>query len=145
MKHVKPCIAALLAVAASSAFADTCTVSGNYKFCRDARGNTYTVQNYGAQSFTQGSNTRTGSRWQSSTLRAGDDLSFTSGTDKRGRAWNSTTQKIGDGLTVTSGRDSDGNAFNLTAQKIGDYTYYSGTDGDGNPVNYTCGPYGCDR
>jgi len=75
-------IAVLLLISGSASAG--CIGSGSLKNCYDDDGNAYTVQKFGNSTYVNGSNSRTGSRW------------------------NQDSQRIGNS-TYTNGRDADGN------------------------------------
>lgn len=102
MKKILAIVVGLIAMPASA----QCLGSGAFTFCSDASGNSYTTTRVGNQSYTTGTNSRTGSSWNQSTSRVGD-WSFTQGQDARGRSWNSTTNPLG----FTNGIDADGNSY----------------------------------
>ena len=73
--------------------------------CNDNSGNTYNVTKFGNTSTVYGSNSRTGSRWSSTTNKIGNST-YTTGRDKRGNSWSTTTTPYG-----SFGRDSRGNSW----------------------------------
>ncbi|MCD6006871.1 hypothetical protein [Halomonas sp. IOP_31] len=112
------CLAALLATTAQA----DCYGSGSIKNCYDAQsGNSYSVQQIGNQTYINGSNSRTGSRW------------------------NQTSQRIGN-TTYHNGRSASGDTWRGTSTQIGGSTYHNGTDSSGNPYSgiTNCGIAGCD-
>lgn len=97
-----------------------CIVSSTFSSCNDARsGNSYTTQNFGSTTITNGHNARTGSSWSQTDQRIGG-TTFTTGRAANGNSWSSTTQSLGGGFSSQSGVDSSGRSFNRT-----------------------CGPFGC--
>lgn len=112
--------AALLSAMSLPAHAQ-CVGSSSYYNCYDSSsGNSYTVQDYGGQTYMTGSNTRTGS------------------------SWSQQSYDLGGGMTSTYGRSSDGGNWNMTTTDYGNgYSTYSGTDSDGNYVSGSCGLMGC--
>ena len=120
-------VAAMLAANQASA---ACTGTDAYKTCRDAQGNSYTVQQIGNQTTVRGRNANTGSTWSQSTQRIGNS-SYTRGRDRDGNSWNASSSTYGN-TTYTRGRDSDGNSFSSTTSRVGNSTYTYGRDSDGD-------------
>ena len=96
-----------------------CIGSGSLKNCYDDTGNVYTIQEFGNSTYVNGSNSRTGSRWNQQSQRIGNST-YTTGQDADGNSWNSTSTRVGNS-TITNGIDSDGNAFSQTCNKYGCY------------------------
>ncbi|MFQ2440558.1 hypothetical protein ACSZMF_14220 [Aeromonas caviae] len=96
-----------------------CIGSGSLKTCYDDSGNTYTVQKFGNSTYVNGSNSRTGSRWNQDSQRIGNST-YTNGRDADGNSWNSTATKMGN-TTIINGRDSTGKTFSTICDKNGCY------------------------
>lgn len=106
MKHLA--ITLGLAVCAFSAQA-TCTGSGSLRYCSDTNGNSYTVQQYGNTTYTQGSNASTGSNWNQTSSTSGN-TTYHNGTAANGNSWSGTSSTYG-GTTYHNGTDSRGNSY----------------------------------
>ena len=113
--------AILLASAWAGAASAECYGSGGLYNCYDSSsGNSYTVQDFGGQTYMTGRNSRTGSTWSQQTYDNGG------------------------GMTSTYGRSSDGGSWRMNTTDYGNgYSSYSGTDSDGNYVSGNCGLLGC--
>lgn len=109
----------VLVVALTSAFAANaaCYGTGTYQTCTDGSGNSYSVNRIGSNTYMEGQNPGTGSRWSQETQRIGNQ-SFTTGRDADGNTWNSTTYRTPGGST-TYGTDSNGRSFSRTCNQFG--------------------------
>ncbi len=72
--------------------------SGSFRQTYCDNGNSYSTTHFGNSTITEGSNSRTGSRWDSTTQNVGD-TSFTTGRDSDGNYWNTTTRRNDDDET----------------------------------------------
>lgn len=102
MRHLMIAAAVLLSPSMASA---TCTGTGNYRYCTDNSGNSYSINRYGNSTQMQGSNARTGSNWSQQSYRNGNTTQ-TYGNDSQGNSWSSTSTPTG-----TFGTDSSGRSF----------------------------------
>ena len=104
----KSLITIALAICAFSANA-ACTGSGSYRYCTDSSGNSYTVQQYGNTTYTQGSNASTGSTWNQTGSTYGN-TTYHNGTAANGNSWSGTSSTYGN-TTYHSGTDSRGRSY----------------------------------
>lgn len=82
-----------------------CFGTGSFRTCTDNSGNTYTTTRVGNQSFTTGSNARTGSTWSQNSMSIGNNT-YVNGRAANGNSWNATITPYG-----TFGTSSDGDSF----------------------------------
>lgn len=110
--------AAFIVLTSATVAPAACFGSGAFRNCTDNQGNSYSVQRYGNTTIMNGSNARTGARWNQQSQTYGNN-------------------------TYTTGRAADGNSWNMQQQRIGNNTYYSGRDSSGRRFSGSCNQFGC--
>lgn len=99
-----------------------CYGSDEYQTCDDASGNYYQVQRDGNVTTLRGRNDNTGSSWNQTSTRNGDQT-YTNGHDADGHSWHSTTTDYGNGNYSVQGTDSQGNYFSRHCTQSGCNSY----------------------
>lgn len=94
-----------------------CVGSNSFQTCLDDSGNSYTVQRFGNQTFTNGYNSETGSTWSQNSTTLGD-MTFHNG-ESNGNSWDMTDQRLGGGMRSYSGTNSRGESFNVLCTPFG--------------------------
>lgn len=111
-------IIAVIALGASALNAHaTCTGSGSFRYCTDNSGNSYTVQQYGNTTYTQGTNARTGSNWNQTSNTYGN-TTYHNGTAANGNSWSGTSSTYGN-TTYHNGVNSRGRSYSGTTYNYG--------------------------
>lgn len=95
-----------------------CYGSDSYQTCDDDSGNHYSVQRYGDTTTVHGNNYNTGSSWDQTSTRSGNQT-YTNGHDADGNPWHSTTTDYGNGNYSVQGTDSQGNYFSRNCNQSG--------------------------
>lgn len=117
MKALLAALPLLLSVASAHAQMN-CIGSGAIQTCSDPRtGNTYDIQRIGNMTMMQGSNPRTGSRWNETSQTFGN-TTMIDGTAANGQRWNSTITRS-PGMEQQYGTDSNGRPFFQTCTAAG--------------------------
>jgi hypothetical protein len=109
----------VLAAIAGSAYAQTtCVGSGSFQTCSDlSSGNTYNVQRFGNTTMIDGSNPRTGTRWDQTSHTTGN-ITQHYGTAGNGNSWSGTTIST-PSLQQHFGTDSNGRNFHQVCTVAG--------------------------
>lgn len=108
---------AVLALAASLTAQAQCVGSGTFQTCMDSSGNTYNIQRFGNTSYMDGSNARTGTRWDQTSTTFGN-TTYHDGTASNGQRWSGSTTNLG-GMQIHQGTDSRGQPYSRTCTQWG--------------------------